>query len=182
MSTNGGRTLTDDEKRAFAYEVALGYYNDEELRRKFKLQPTSFTMYKASTEIADMVIEEKRKIDESDYALKLIARRATREVLESNLKLMRDPDSPAKTRMAAGAQIRELAEGVDRAALKDSENTGGAVIIRTNLSMEGQKGVYQITAKEVETQLAENRALQAQVTADAERDAELLALIGETNG
>ena len=183
-ATSGGRTLDEAGKKELAYEIALGYFNDDELRRKFKLIPSALTMYKASEEIALLVQEEKRKIDESDFALKLIARRATREVLESNLKIMRDADAPAKTRMAAGMQIRELAEGVDRVALKDGENTGGAIIIKTNLAMEGQKGVYQVTAKEIDDQLAENQRLiaaqTAEITATADRDAELMALIGET--
>lgn len=176
-ATNGGRTLTPEGKRAFAYELALGYYTDDELRRKFKLIPAAFAMYQQSEEIGMLRLEEQRKIDESDFALKLIARRATRTVLEENIKMMKDPDAPAKTRMAAGAQIRELAEGVDRVALKDAQASGGAVIIHTNLAMEGQKGVYQITAKEVDQQLAENRALQAEqqlATDDA-----LMALIGD---
>lgn len=172
---NGGRTLTTDGKRAFAYELALGYYTDDELRRKFKLIPGSFSMYMASEEIALLRLDEQRKIDESDHALKLIARRATRTVLEENIKLLRDPDANAKTRMAAGAQIRELAEGVDRVALKDASNTGGAVIIKTNLAMEGQKGVYQVTAAEIDTQVEENRRLQAEQVADNE----LMALIGD---
>lgn len=171
MSMNGGRTLSAEEKQQFAYELALGYFSDDELRRKFKLIPTAFSMYKASEEIADLVMIEKRKIDESDFALKLIARRATREVLENNLKIMRDADAPAKTRMAAGAAIRDLAEGVDKAALKDPENTGGAVIIRTNLNMEGAKGVYQVTAKEIDEQLAENRKIQAEAASKAADEA-----------
>lgn len=178
-ATNGGRTLTPEGKRAFAYELALGYYSDDELRRKFKLIPGAFAMYAQSDEIALMRLEETRKIDESDYALKLIARRATRTVLEENIKMLRDPDAPAKTRMAAGSQIRELAEGVDRAALKDVENTGGAVIIKTNLAMEGQKGVYQVTAKEIDEQLAENDELKRRVSEQVAADDELMALIGE---
>jgi hypothetical protein len=177
-ATNGGRTLTPEGKRAFAYELALGYYTEDELRRKFKLIPVSFAMYLASEEIANLRLEEQRKIDESDHALKLIARRATRTVLEENIKLLRDPDANAKTRMAAGAQIRELAEGVDRVALKDATNTGGAIIIHTNLSMEGQKGVYQVTAKEIDSQLEENRKLQAEQVAT---DDELMALIGSNS-
>ena len=180
-ATNGGRTLSAEGKRAFAYELALGYYTDDELRRKFKLIPQSFNQYKASDEIAGLRLDEQRKIDESDFALKLIARRATRTVLEENIKMMKDPDAPAKTRMAAGAQIRELAEGVDRVALKDATASGGAVIIHTNLAMEGQKGVYQVTASEIDAQLAENRELQAANSAEARvaaEDAELLALIG----
>jgi hypothetical protein len=182
VATGGGRTLGPEAKREFAYELALGYYTDDELRRKFKLIPTAFAMYKASEEIALMKLDEQRKIDESDHALKLIARRATRTVLEENIKLLRDPDANAKTRMAAGAQIRELAEGVDRVALKDATASGGAVIIHTNLAMEGQKGVYQVTAKEIDAQLAENRELAAANSAEARvaaEDAELLALIGE---
>ena len=181
MSSNGGRTLSAEEKQQFAYELALGYFADDDLRRKFKLIPTAFEMYKASEEIADMVLAEKRKIDESDFALKLIARRAAREVLESNLRIMRDPDAPAKTRITAGQQIRDFAEGVDKAALRDPENTGGAVIIRTNLNMEGQKGVYQVTAREIDEQVAENRALQekaAGVARDDARDAEIQGLLG----
>lgn len=180
-ATNGGRTLTPEGKRAFAYELALGYYTDDELRRRFKLIPVSFEMYKQSDEIATIRLEEQRKIDESDHALKLIARRATRTVLEENIKLLRDPDANAKTRMAAGAQIRELAEGVDRVALKDATNTGGAVIIHTNLAMEGQKGVYQVTAREIDEQLEENRRLQAENSAEARVAAEdaLMDLIGD---
>lgn len=180
-ATNGGRTLSTEGKRAFAYELALGYYNPDELRRRFKLLPGTMAVFMESEEIMALKLEEQRKIDESDFALKLIARRATREVLESNIKIMRDPDATAKIRMTAGQQIRELAEGVDRAALKDVENTGGAVIIKTNLAMEGQKGVYQVTASEIEEQITENRELQAaEVARESARETELLELIGET--
>lgn len=187
VAINGGRTLPDEAKQEFAYELALGYFNDEELRRKFKLIPTSFEMYKASDEIALLVQSEKRKIDESDVALKLMARRAAREVLESNIKILRDPDAPAKTRMAAGQQIRDFAEGVDKAALRDPENTGGAVIIHTNLNMEGAKGVYTVTAREIDEQQAENREIANAAAAEIkpehiqrrERDAAILELIGE---
>lgn len=181
VASSGGRTLDAEGKQQLAYEIALGYFNDDELRRKFKLIPSALAMYQGSEEILALVQDERRKIDSSDEALKLMARRAAREVLESNIKILRDPDAPAKTRMAAGQQIRDFAEGVDRAALKDPENTGGAVIIATNLAMEGAKGVYQVTAREIDEQLAENRKLleaQAAALAEPEMDAELVKLLG----
>lgn len=157
-ATNNGRTLTQEAKEQFAYEIALGYFDVEQLRRRFKLQPQAFEAYCHSEEIADMVTLKKREIDESDNALKIHARRAARIVLEESIKLVRDPEASARTRMDAGKQIREIAAGVDKAVLKregDSEGEG-PMIIKTNLDLEGAKGVYAITAQEIAEQTTEH--------------------------
>lgn len=176
---NNGRTLTEEGKQAFAYELALGYFLDEELRRRFKLQPSAFESYRKSEEIADLVLLKKREIDESDFALKVHARRAVRLSLDEYFKIVRDPEAPAKTRMEAGKQIREIAAGVDRAVKDTGDDTEGAVIIKTNLSMDGMKGTYAITAAEIEEQVNENAELSAAALTPAD---EIAALIGAHDG
>lgn len=180
MAKNDGRTLTEEEKQQFAYELALGYFDDEELRRRFKLQPAPFAMYKASDAIQLLVLEKQRELDESDFALKVHARRAARVALSEYINIVKDPEAPAKTRMEAGKQIREIARGVDKDALQG--DTGeGMLILKTNLDLEGAKGVYAITAEEIQEQHEENERLLGEATEMAEndqRDAEIAALIG----
>jgi hypothetical protein len=177
VSINNGRTLTDEEKQTFAYEIALGYFEDDELRRRFKLLPQSFALYKASEEINNLVLLKKREIDESDVALKIHARRAMRLMIDQYIGIVKDPEAPAKTRMEAGKQLRETAIGVDKQVLNDPE-TGGAVIIRTNLGMEGAKGVYTVTSQEIQEQLADNDRMARELHGNAAID-EIAALIGE---
>jgi hypothetical protein len=177
VAINNGRTLTDDEKKQFAYEIALGYFEDDELRRRFKLQPGPFADYKVSEEINNLVLLARREIDESDVALKIHARRAMRMMIDQYVAIVRDPEAPAKTRMEAGKQLRETAIGVDKQVLNDPES-GGAVIIRTNLGMEGAKGVYTVTSKEIQDQLEENDRMARELHGNDAID-EIAALIGE---
>ena len=176
---NNGRTLTDEGKQQFAYELALGYFADDDLRRRFKLQPSVYATYRASDEIADLVLVKRREIDESDFALKVHARRAARIALDEYLTIVRDPEAPAKTRMEAGRQIREIASGVDKAVKDSGEGGEGPVIIKTNLSLEGAKGVYAITAAEISAQVEENTKLVAERVARDDLHDEIAALIGE---
>jgi len=176
MASNHGRTLSDEEKEQFAYEIALGYFDEDQLRRRFKLQPTAFALYCNSEEIHDLVLMKKREVDESDFALKVHARRAARVALEEYIKLVQDKEAPAKTRMEAGKQIREIAAGVDKAVLggKGGADEGGAVIIRTNLDLEGAKGVYAVSAADIREQMKDAPRVEPPL------DPELLALLGES--
>ncbi len=169
MAKNDGRTLTIEQKDALAYEIALGYFEADELRRKFKLQPHAFMNYITSEEIKDLVMLKKREIDESDFALKVHARRAARTALDEYIKIVKDGEAPVKSRIEAGRQIREIAEGVDRAVGASEE--GGMVIVKTNLDLDGAKGVYVVTAEEVSEQMAENLQLAKESAGDAELDA-----------
>lgn len=173
--TNHGRTLTAEGKQQFAYELALGYFAMDEMRRRFKLSPQAFDAYVESDEIRDLVLQKKREIDESDFALKVHARRAARLALDEYVKIVQDADAPAKTRMEAGRQIREIASGVDKAVKDGDTDEGGAVIIKTNLTMEGAKGVYAITAEEISAQVEENTKLAQEALTPAD---EIAALIG----
>ena len=176
-ATHFRRTLTEEEKDAFAYEVALGYFEPEELRKIFKLLPEGFNQYMASDEMATRIALKKREIDESPNALRILARRAARKAVEANAKLVEDPDAPAKTRMEAGRQLREFAVVADRESLAKGDADEGAVIIRTNLDMGNAKGVYTITAAEIEEQEAENAELSKEAGAVLEDDfTELLGL------
>ena len=69
MAINGGRTLTDEEKPEFAYELALGYFDDEGLRLKFGLAPAALEKWKANEEIKRLVLLAQREIDESDQGV-----------------------------------------------------------------------------------------------------------------
>lgn len=176
MASNNGRTLSDEEKDQFAYECALGYFDEEQMRRRFKLAPAAFVMYCNSDEIRDLVLLKKREIDESDFALKVHARRAARIVLDENIKLLQDKEAPAKTRIEAGKQIREIAAGVDKAVLKGGGDEGGAVIIRTNLDLEGAKGVYAVSAADIREQMKDRPAEIADP--NSALDAEIISLLG----
>ena len=179
-ATNGGRTLSDAAKEQFAYELALGYFSPEELRQRFGLKPSAFDVYLASPAISDLVLIKRRELDESDFALRIHARRAARVALEECIKIVKDPDASAKMRMDAGRQIREIAEGVDK-PLKDGAAAGeGMLILKTNLTLEGAKGVYTITANEIDEQLAENDAArEAQAAAAGESvDDQIMRLLG----
>lgn len=179
MAINGGRQLTDDEVDKFAYEIALGYYTDEELRQHFKLIPSSFDTWKSSSRVQSLLLVKRREIDESDAALKIHARRAMRKSIDEYIKIVEDKEAPAKTRMEAGRQLREIAAGVDKAALSDPTNTGERpVIIKTNLDLKGAKGVYVITAKEIEDQAEEAKILERERHGDNVMD-EIASLIGE---
>lgn len=166
MSEMYRRTLTAEEKEKFAYEIALGYYTPDELRHAFKLLPQAFGLYIASDEIKQLVIVQRRAIDESDQAMRIHARKAARVAIEQNVKLVSDPDAPARTRMAASKELREFASVVDKAALAtDGE---GPIIIRTNLDLKAARGVYTISREEVDAQVAENEraAAEAEVADD----------------
>lgn len=177
---SGGRTLTKEGKEQFAYELALGYFDAESLRRRFKLIPAAFAKYIQDEEMIALVSAKKREIDESDFALKLLARRAARAMLEMNLGIARDPEAPAKTRMEASKLIREMAQGVDKRDLKDTiDPTEKPVVIRTNLDVEGAKGVYAITSKDIDEQMKKNEAERAASEREADDiDPELAALLG----
>lgn len=160
-ATRFRKTLTDDEKDAFAYEMALGYFEPEELRKVFKLLPEGFKAYIESDEMQTRIAVKRREIDESPNALRILARRAARKAVEANAKLVEDPDAPARTRMEAGRQLREYAVVADKDALKKgSAAEEGPIIIRTNLDLASARGVYSVTAEEVEEQEAENRELE----------------------
>lgn len=156
------KTLTDEEKDAFAYEMALGYFEPEQLRKVFKLLREGFDMYMASEAMQTAIAVKQRQIDESPNALRILARRAARKAVEANAKLVEDPDAPAKTRMEAGRQLREYAVVADKEAIAKGGDEDGAVIIRTNLDMGEAKGVYTISAAEVEEQEAEIAELEAE--------------------
>lgn len=179
MASNNGRTLSDEEKEQFAYEIALGYFDEDQLRRRFKLAPAAFVMYCNSEEVHDLVLSKKREVDESDFALKVHARRAARVALEEYIKIVQDKEAPAKTRMEAGKQIREIASGVDKAALGGgAADEGGAVIIRTNLDLEGAKGVYAVSAADIREQM-KDRPAEISAVISAPLDPEIMALLGE---
>ena len=180
-----GRTLTAEEKDQFAYEVALGYFTDDELRRRFKLQPAAYDYIKGSASMQLRILDKLRVLDESDFALKVHARRAARVALGEYIKIVKDDEAPAKTRMEAGRQIREIARGVDKDVLA-ADVSEGMLVLKTNLDLEGAKGVYAITADEIETQLEENDRLkaemaeraEAEVDAETEQENELMRLLG----
>lgn len=146
------KTLSEEEKERFAYELALGYYELEELRRVFKLLRENFNQYLESEDIKTRVMLHRRQIDESPDALRIHARRAARIAIEEYAKLVKDPDAPAKTRMEAGRQLREYAMIADKEAIEQGGE--GPIIIRTNLDMDA-KGVYQIKAEDIEQQVDE---------------------------
>lgn len=153
-------TLLEPEKERFAYELALGYYEPEELRQVFKLLKDNFKAYLESEDIKLRVMRHRRVIDESPDALRIHARRAARIAIEEYAKLVKDPDAPAKTRMEAGRQLREYAMVADKEAIEQGGE--GPTIIKTNLDLQGAKGVYQIKAEDIERQEAENAALAAE--------------------
>ncbi len=148
---NHGRTLTDDDHEKFAYEVALGYFDDEGLRLRFGLTPTALEDYKNREETCRMVLMKQREIDESDQAIRIHARRAARIAIEELAGLVKDDEAPAKTRMEAARQLREYATVVDKHAI-DGGGTGAAIYIKTNLDLGSADGVYAVTAKEIDEQ------------------------------
>lgn len=150
------KTLSAEEKEKFAYEIALGYYSPDELRHAFELLPQGFNMYMDSDEIKRLVIVQKRLVDESDAAVRILARRAARKAIDENIKLVSDPDAPARTRMAASKELRDFAAGFDTKA--PAETGDGPLIIKTNLDLVGAKGVYTIKREEIEEQLAAEEA------------------------
>jgi hypothetical protein len=152
------RTISEEEKDKLAYELALGYYEHEELRRVIRILPEGWKALMESDNFRTRVTMKRREIDESPDALRIHARRAARVAIDEYAKLVKDPDAPAKTRMEAGRQLREYAMVADREALEDP-NAGQAIIIRTNLDLQGAKGVYSITAADIEEQEAENAQL-----------------------
>jgi len=162
------RTLDAEEKEKFAYELALGYYTEDELRHVFKLLPLNFAHYTASEEIRRLAMVKRREIDESDQAVRIHARRAARVAIDQNAKLVQDDDAPARVRMAASKELREFAIVADKAAI---EVTGdGPIIIRTNLDLKTAQGVYTIRREEVEEQLAENARMIAEAAAEKAED------------
>lgn len=153
MATNGGRTLTADEKEEFAYELALGYFDDEGLRLRFGLLPSALETYKASEDIKRMVLLKQREIDESDEAMRIHARRAARVAISDMAALVQDEDAPAKVRMDASRQLREFATIVDKNAI--DEGGEGPLYIKTNLDLGAANGVYAVTARDVDEQMDE---------------------------
>jgi len=145
-------TLADEEKETLAHELALGYYTNDELRHVFKLHPSAMTLYLESEGFAARVAQAKRKIDESDQALRIHARKAARVAIDELAALVKDKDAPAKTRMEAGRQLREYAFGADRNVLPAAAAGEGAIYIESNLDFGEQKGVYSLTAKEIAEQ------------------------------
>ena len=151
VSSNAGRTLNAEDKEKFAYEVALGYFDDDQLRLKFQLTPTAVQMYKESEEICRMVLIEQRKIDESDQAMRIHARKAARVAIAELVSLVEDKDATAKTRMDASRQLREYATVVDKQAIEHSGE--GAIYIHTNLDLDNARGVYAVVAEDVEEEM-----------------------------
>jgi cytochrome c1 len=173
------KVLSEDEKEKFTYELALGYYELEELRQVFKLLRENFNSYLASEDMKRRVAMKRRVIDESPDALRIHARRAARVAIDEYAKLVKDPDAPAKTRMEAGRQLREYAMVADKEALEDP-NSGGAVYIKTNLDMVNAKGVYKITAEEIDEQIAENERLAEESGAEQPEVDDFADLLGAT--
>lgn len=159
MPTKYRKSLSAEEKERFAYELALGYFEPEELRHQFKLLPEGFNQYMVSDEIKTLTAAKRREIDESDAALRIHARRAARIAIDELANLVKDKEAPAKTRMEAGRQLREYATVADKKVLDDPNAGEGAVIIKTNLDMKSARGVYTITSEEIQEQVAENLAL-----------------------
>lgn len=162
------RTLSDEEKEQFAYELALGYFDDEGLCTRFDILPSYLPTLKDMKVIRRLVIKKKREIDESDQAIRILARRAARIAIENAAKIIEDEDAPAKTRMEAGRQLREFAVVADKKALE--EGGDGVIYLESNLSLKSTDGVYAITAKDVED--AENSE------ADSAEDAGFNDLLG----
>ena len=154
MSSNAGRTLDADDKKQLAYELALGYFDDDGLRLKFKLTPAALVDYKTREEIQRLVLIAQREIDESPQAIRIHARRAARVAIQELVTLVEDKDATAKTRMDASRQLREYATVVDKTAIK----SGGElpIIIKTNLDLDNAQGVYAVVAAEVEEEVADD--------------------------
>lgn len=142
------RKLTDDEKQIFASEIALGYFEPEELRKIFKLLPEGFNYLMAGVEMQNLISIKRREIDGSPDALRIHARRAARLAIDQLGKIVCDAEAPAKTRMAAGKELRDYAMVADKEALEGGSNE--AVIIKTNLDLKDARGVYQVTAAEID--------------------------------
>jgi hypothetical protein len=159
------KTITDAEKDKFARELALGYYEPEELRHVMKIVPEGFKALMTSEDIRVRVLKHRREIDESPDALRIHARKAARIAIEKLAELIEDKEAPAKTRMEAGRQLREYAMVADKEALADP-NAGGPTIIKTNLDLVGAKGVYTITAEEIAEQVEENDKLVREIHGD----------------
>lgn len=177
MPTNQGRTLSEEEKEQFAYELALGYFDDDGLRMRFSMQPHAVEHYKQSPDIQRMVLMKQREIDESDAAMKIHARRAARVAIKDLVALVQDEDAPAKTRMEAGRQLREYATIVDKNALAAGNDVDGPIYIKTNLDLGAANGVYAVTAKEVDEQMSDRPATDVNSAPDAEEDfADLLGV------
>lgn len=163
------RTLSEEEKDKFAYELALGYYDRNQLRHVFKLLPQPFEEYCTNEAIQARVMEKQRQIDESDAALRIHARKAARIAINEFADLVKDEDASAKTRMDAGRQLREFAFAADKGALErpGDPNADKPSIIKTNLEMgEEARGTYQIKAEDIEAHEAE----QAAAMRDEEQD------------
>lgn len=157
---NYRRTLSEDEKDKFAYELALGYYEPEQLRHVFKLLPKPFEELCANESMQARVMAKQREIDESDNALRIHARKAARTAINNMSNLVKDEDAPAKTRMDAARQLREYAFAADKGALeRPGDPEAGPTFIKTNLEMGADaRGTYQITARDIEEQEAESAA------------------------
>lgn len=142
------RKLTDDEKQVFAHEIALGYFEPEELRKIFKLLPEGFSYLMGSVEMQNLISVKRREIDGSPDALRIHARRAARLAIEQLGNIVKDAEAPAKTRMAAGKELRDYAMVADKEALESGSSE--AVIIKTNLDLKDARGVYAITAADIQ--------------------------------
>lgn len=143
------RFLTNAEKDKLAYELALGYFQHDELRHVMKVTPDGWAALMKSVEMKIRVLEFKRAIDESPDALRIHARRAARLAIDEYARIVQDSEMPVKVRMEAGRQLREYAMVADKDALS-SQDDQGATIIKTNLDLkDATKGVYQIKARDL---------------------------------
>lgn len=174
------RTISEGEKERLAYELALGYYQHEELRHVMKILREGWDALMESDDFKTRVVKKRREIDESPDALRIHARRAARVAIDKLAELVSDEEAPAKTRMEAGRQLREYAMVADKEAIEDP-NAGGATIIRTNLDMKSARGVYAISAEDIEEQAEDERPAENAPPNSAE-DADFSDLLGVGNG
>jgi len=100
-----------------AFEVALGYYDDESLLLKYEIPQSRLDLLRATDEFQRAVALYRREIDEGGQEFKIKARKLASVVLEELATIAVDDDASHADRISA---IRELA----RLAGYGKEETG----------------------------------------------------------
>lgn len=142
------RELSQTEAEALAFDVAVGYFDAEQLQRRYSISEAQLDRVLSQDAFLRFVDEQKRAIEEDGESFKLRARTAALKVIDSMERIAQDHHSPGTARVKAGEVILKAAGYEYMKPQQAAAQQIQPITIQTNLALGQQpKGTYTLEAK-----------------------------------
>lgn len=148
-STHGRRARVPSaaEYEALVEEVALGYFKEDELAKRFQTTLEVITQIIEHEQFQADMLKKRRELDETDLPMRTLARRKIRDSIDDMRAVIESAESQ-QARIKAFDQLRQTAGMGDRREGGGGE--GVSLQINTNLDVKkGDEGHYVIEATPV---------------------------------